>query len=306
MAPRIALVGCGNWGRHILRDLNELGCKVDVVARSEPSIARAREGGAVDVVATVEELRDPEGVVVATPDATHAAVLEPALAFGVPVFCEKPLTIDPQSARRLAEAAPDRLFVMHKWRDHPGIEALRDLADSGELGRLVGISCRRVGWGMAHPESDATWHIATHDLSIALEILGALPEPRSAVAELVGERPTGITALLGHDPWVSIEASSARHERRRQVQLFLEGGVAWLPEPYAASIGVARTEAIGEGPEWRPISTELPLMRQLRDFVAHLDGGPAPGTSAAEAAAIVATLGRLRQLAGLPVAAPES
>jgi predicted dehydrogenase len=306
MAPRIGLVGCGNWGRHILRDLNELGCEVEVVARSDESIARAREGEARAIVQRTEELGEPDGIVVATPDATHAAVLEPALAFGVPVFCEKPLTVAPRSARALAQAAPDRLFVMHKWRDHPGIEALRDLVNSEELGRLVGISCRRVGWGMAHPESDATWHIATHDLSIALEVLGRLPEPRSAVAELVGKRPTGITALLGDDPWVSIEASSARHERRRQVLLFFEGGVAWLPEPYADAIAVARGEAIGAEPEWRSISSELPLMRQLRDFVAHLEGGPAPGTSAADAAEIVAVLGRMRELAGLPAAAAES
>jgi predicted dehydrogenase len=306
MSHRIGLVGCGNWGRHILRDLRELGCEVEVVARSEESIGRARDGGAARVVGAVQELREPAGIVVATPDATHAAVLEPALEFGVPVFCEKPLTVDPASARRLADAAPDRLFVMHKWRDHPGIEALRDLASSQELGPLTGLYCRRVGWGMAHPESDATWHIATHDLSIALEILGRLPEPRAAVAERVGERPTGITALLGDDPWVAIEASSARHERRRQVQALFGEGVAWLAEPYAEAIGVARADALGDEPEWRPISTELPLFRQLRAFVAHLDGGPTPGTSAGDAAEIVAVLARLRELAGLPAAAPEA
>jgi len=305
-AHRVGLVGCGNWGRHILRDLRELGCEVEVVARSEESSARAREGGAARIVGAVDELRDPAGIVVATPDATHAAVLGPALAHGVPVFCEKPLTVDPASACRFAETGGERLFVMHKWRDHPGIEALRDLTRAEELGALVGIQCRRVGWGMAHPESDATWHIATHDLSIALEILGALPEPRAAVAERVGERPIGITGFLGDDPWVAIEASSARHERRRQVQLFFTDGVAWLPEPYADAIAVARADKIGEDPEWRPISTELPLMRQLRAFVAHLDGGPAPGTSAADAARIVAALGRLRELAGLPAGAPEA
>ena len=46
--PRVALVGCGRWGRHILRDLIALGCEVPVVARSEASVERAREGGAAD------------------------------------------------------------------------------------------------------------------------------------------------------------------------------------------------------------------------------------------------------------------
>ena len=42
----VGLVGCGNWGRHILRDLVSLGCEVPVVVRSQESKARAREGGA--------------------------------------------------------------------------------------------------------------------------------------------------------------------------------------------------------------------------------------------------------------------
>lgn len=43
---KIGLVGCGNWSRHILRDLKTLGCHVSVVARSEESRSRAERGEA--------------------------------------------------------------------------------------------------------------------------------------------------------------------------------------------------------------------------------------------------------------------
>ena len=46
-ALEVGLVGCGNWGRHILRDLVALGCRTTVVARSQESRARAGEGGAI-------------------------------------------------------------------------------------------------------------------------------------------------------------------------------------------------------------------------------------------------------------------
>jgi D-arabinose 1-dehydrogenase-like Zn-dependent alcohol dehydrogenase len=46
----VGLVGCGAWGRFILRDLVSLGARVAVVARSEESKSRATEGGAHEVV----------------------------------------------------------------------------------------------------------------------------------------------------------------------------------------------------------------------------------------------------------------
>ncbi|MGH2726888.1 MAG: Gfo/Idh/MocA family protein, partial [Actinomycetota bacterium] len=115
-SPTVALVGCGHWGRHILRDLKILGCRVPVVARSSESVARAEEGQADAIVEGTAELPELDGVVVATPTATHAEVVEALLAFGVPIFVEKPLTSDPGSARRIAALAGDRVFVMDKWR----------------------------------------------------------------------------------------------------------------------------------------------------------------------------------------------
>ena len=102
--PRVGLVGCGRWGRHILRDLRSLGCDVPVVARSQASRQRAEEGGAAEIVAEMAALRGVDGVVVSTPTSTHAEVVEEALELGVPVYVEKPLTADLASARRLAAA----------------------------------------------------------------------------------------------------------------------------------------------------------------------------------------------------------
>jgi predicted dehydrogenase len=142
---RIGLVGCGAWGRHILRDLLALGCEVTVVARSERTRAAAESGNAARVVRSITEVMAVDGVVVATPTSTHAAVIEELLPLGVPIFVEKPLTDDPDAAERLAAVAPDRLFVMDKWRYHPGVELLGEIARNGELGEVVGLRTTRVG-----------------------------------------------------------------------------------------------------------------------------------------------------------------
>ena len=296
--PRVALVGCGRWGRHILRDLSALGCEVPVVARSEASVERAREGGAGTIVPDLASLGAVDGVVVATPTATHAEVVEEALGLGVPVFVEKPLTADVESARRLAAAAPDRLFVMDKWRYHPGVRELARIAQSGELGPVVGIHARRVGLGHNYADVNAVWILAPHDLSIALEVLGRVPELRSAVPELVGGELAGMTAVLGDSPWLVVEVSTLAPAHRRELRLVCEGGVAQLDGGYAEHVIVGRAGEIEEDAvERRPISGEMPLLAELRAFVEHLQGGPPPRSSAAEAVAIVERIAAMIELA---------
>jgi len=290
---RIGLVGCGKWGQLILRDLLSLGCRVSVVARSAES--RARAEGAETVVGSLAELPQVDGIVVATPTSTHAEVTEEALARGVPVFVEKPLTDDPVAAERLA-AAGERLFVMDKWRYHPGVELLAGLAREGSLGGVRGLLTTRIGWGNAHDDVDAAWILAPHDLSIALEVLGELPEARAAVGEVTERGIELLVGLLGERPWHRLEISARSPQRRREVTLVCELGVASLADGYSDHVLVQRngtTEA-----ERVEISTELPLLRELRAFVEHLEGGPPPRSSAAEGALVVRRIAELRALAG--------
>ena len=289
-------MGCGEWGRHILRDLRALDCEVHVVARSDESRARAEAGGAASLVGGVDELPDVLGAVVATTTVTHAEVTEALLSREIPVFVEKPLTADLSSARRIAALGGDRVFVMDKWRYHPGIEALAELARSGELGRPLGLRTTRVSWGHRFTDVDTVWIHAPHDLAIGLEILGAIPPVRSAIGERMNGSLTGLVALLGGEPWQALEISASSPERRREIRLHCEQGTAWLADSYATHIGVSR--GLGGASEQRPISPEMPLLRELRSFVQHLDGGPPPRSSAAEGVEVVNRIVELRLLAG--------
>jgi predicted dehydrogenase len=299
----IGLIGCGRWGRHILRDLVGLGCEVAVATPPGESARRARDGGAVTVVDALAALPRVDGIVVATPTVTHASVIEAVLEREVPIFTEKPLTADRASAERLAGMAPDCLFVMDKWRYHPGIEMLGRIARSGELGPVVGLRTTRVQWGNPHADVDGVWILAPHELAIALEVFGCLPAPRSAVTERDREGATGMIGLLGYEPWFVFEVSTASPSRRREMRLHCRDGVAVLDDAHGDAVQVYRgVKAHGMPPtegERRPVSTELPLLRELRAFVEHLGGGPPPRSSAAEGAAIVAAVSTLRALAGL-------
>src|SRR5262245_27913562 len=224
----VGQIGCGEWGAHVLRDLRSLGCDVHVVARSEASRNRATDGGAKAIVPDVGSLAGLDAIVVVTPIATHADVLVEALQHDVPVFVEKPLCDDPFDADRLAALAPDRLFVMDKWRYHPAVLQLAEIAGSGSLGGPRGLRTTRVQPDNRH-EEDATWVLAPHDLAIALEILGEVPRPKAAAGVWEGERLVTLHALLESDRgWHVTEISERAARVERRVELHCEEGVAVL------------------------------------------------------------------------------
>jgi predicted dehydrogenase len=300
----IGLVGCGRWGRLILRDLLSLGVAVNVVAKGEDA-RRAGEAGA-QVVSRIDDLPVVEGIVVATPTSTHADVIEALLPRGVPIYCEKPLCDDADRARRLAAAGHGRLFVMDKWRYHLGVLALANIARSGELGPAVGLRTRRVGFGHIHADTDCIWTLLPHDLVIAHEIFGRVLTPIAAVADCAGKEVMGLTAMSAAEsgPWHTAEIGIRSPERRRSVTLLCRDGVAMLQDAYADHLVIIANpppDGMEADPRVsrRPLKVEMPLLAELSAFVGFLNGGPPPKSPAEEAARTVATIVQLRRLAGL-------
>lgn len=301
---RISLVGCGRWGRNILRDLLILDCVVDVADPDADARQQALAAGAHEVVAEAGELPESDGIVIATPSSTHAEAIDRVLPRGVPIFVEKPMVCSVGDARRLAAQAQGRLFVMDKWRYHPGVEELRRIHESGELGRTLGMHLRQVGWGSPHADVDTTWILLPHCLGIVREVLGTLPPVAGSFAELLDGKAVSLRAVLGGTPWATIEVSARNPEKQREFRLHCEHGVAYLDGRWHDHIRIARgakgmnSDAVDV--EKRPIPAELPLLRELRVFVDHLQAGPPPHTNAEQGAAAVERTQQLRELAGLP------
>jgi predicted dehydrogenase len=300
---KIGLIGCGRWGRHILRDLVALNCEVAVASISQASRDAALQGGAVMAVAEAAQLPQAlDGYVVAVKTVKHYDVVCELLPSGKPIFCEKPLTADARQACDLATRAADQLFVMDKWRYHPAIEAMAKLAHSGSLGKVQAIDCRRLQWGTSQSDVDLVWTVAPHELSIMQHILGFIPAPRAATGEWNGERLEGITVLLGDCPHASTQISARYPQHRREVRMTCEGGVVLMEDPYADHIDLYRIDAPCfpnslPKPETLPVSTEYPLLRELRQFCNYLDGGPPPLSNAVAAAQVVVAIEQIRDLA---------
>lgn len=295
---RIGLVGCGRWGRHILRDLKAGGAEVHVAARGADSKARAVEGGAASVVADAADLPMMDGYVVASPTITHAQVLETLIGRGKPLFVEKPMTNDLMLARRLVQRAGDRIFVMDKWRYHPVVEAMREEIASGAIGEVLAIHCVRQGWSNPHRDVSCLWILAPHDLSIVLHLTGRLPPLIAAFPAAPGRADLGVTARLGGAgfPDVMLDLGIASPEHRRRCQVIGSRGCLELRDGYEERLFV-RDGAPGDPDATervRVTSAAMPLRAELDRFLAFVAGtGPAPMSSAAEGLMIVERLAEI-------------
>ena len=239
-------------------------------------------------------------MVVATPTSTHAVVLNEVIEREVPVYVEKLMVTRPEDAEALVAAAADRLFVMDKWRYHPGVEQLAELVRNGELGTVTQVQTRRLGWGNHHPDVDMFWTLAPHDLSIILEVLGRLPEATAAVGEVTPGGLVDFTGFLGDGPSAVVNVSSRHVVRDRSIRVVGTEAVATLESAYSETVLVAHGHDPDEADVQNiEIDTEWPLVRELRAFLGHVKGGPPPKSSATDGALIVRRLNELRALAGL-------
>jgi len=299
----VGLVGCGRWGRLILRDLRALGAEVTVADPDPAARQAALAAGARAAVSDAALLPDVDGVVVATPASTHAEAALSLLPRGVPVLVEKPMATSVADAERLVAAGGDRLFVLHVWRYHPGVRLLGRMARRGELGRLLGMKTVRANWRSPRTDVDTIWNMAPHDLSLAIAILGEIPPIRFAQAEVAAEGAVGMWAVLGTAPWFVIEVSNRYRDKRREVRLHCERGVCVLPDLEGGHLEVTRdgerTVPFDSRTERRPYPARPALLAGLGWFVAHLDGGAPMPTTGREGLAVVKAVVELRERAGL-------
>jgi predicted dehydrogenase len=108
------------------------------------------------------------------------------LGAGKHCFVEKPLGRSEQEAEAVVEAAraSDRvLMVGHLLEYHPGVEQLRELVVSGQLGELRYIYSNRLNLGKHRQDENALWSLGAHDVSVILRLVGEEPVECSAVGE---------------------------------------------------------------------------------------------------------------------------
>ncbi|MCF2145699.1 Gfo/Idh/MocA family oxidoreductase [Desmonostoc muscorum LEGE 12446] len=184
---KIAAIGVGRWGVHLLRNFLAHS-QVSVVAVVDPHPERltaVKQQFNLDknVLLTTQwhDLKQVPGltaVAIATPANTHYALIKDALQQGYHVLAEKPLTLDPGECRELCQLAEQHdliLTVDHTYLFHPAVERGKTVVQAGKLGDLRYGYATRTHLGPVRQDVDALWDLAIHDIAIFNTWLGQVP-----------------------------------------------------------------------------------------------------------------------------------
>jgi len=309
---RVAVIGCGYWGKNLVRNFAELGalaaiCDVDQTIAARLSQQYGAPGAAVDQI-----WRDPAiaGVAIAVPAVQHAAVARAAIEAGKHVLVEKPLALTVPEAEEileLAERRERRLMVGHLLQYHPAFLKLRELIREGALGRLQYLYSNRLNLGKVRREEDILWSFAPHDLSMILS--------------LVGQEPTEVTAQGGyylHKAIADVTTTHLSFPGGEQAHVF----VSWLhpfKEQKLVVIGDRAMAVFDDGQSWdeklllyphriewretRPVPTRAaadpvnleagePLNLECRHFLGCIASGERPRTDGQEGLRVLRVLAR--------------
>lgn len=174
----IAVIGCGHWGKNLVRNFAELGVLHTICDTNPETLERmTRLYPDVSMESEYQQILNSaeiKGVVIATPAELHHSIAKQALLAGKDTFVEKPLSLSVTEGKELVDLARKHhrvLLVGHILEYHPAVIKLKELVDKDELGKIQYIYSNRLKLGTFRDQENVIWSLAPHDVSVILLLL---------------------------------------------------------------------------------------------------------------------------------------
>lgn len=162
----VAGIGIGGMGGHNLANLETENivalCDVDPDYAANTIKKYPKAKVYADFREMLDKRKDIDGVVVATPDHTHAVISIAAMRAGKHVYCQKPLTHDVYESRRMAEVAKEcKVATQMGIQGHSmdGIRLMAEWVAGGVIGevREVDAWCDLTYYPWGHAGWSSKW-----------------------------------------------------------------------------------------------------------------------------------------------------
>ena len=257
MTTRVGFLGGGFIAHHHGKMLHISGVDAQIVAVHDPDPVKAESfasaSGARQVDTVDELLSSVDAVYVCTWTSAHPDLVAAAVERSLPVFCEKPLAVDLDSALGMVESVR-RAGVVNQvglvLRDAPVFAFLRHQLARPESGRIMGIVFRDDQYLPVQGLYGSTWRAdpgkagsgallehSIHDLDILEWLAGPVVGVSGRSAEfhgLVGIEDT-VAATLEFAGGALGSLTSIWHDMLerpslRRVEVFCERAYYWLED----------------------------------------------------------------------------
>ena len=177
---KIALIGCGNWGKNIARNLYEMDC-LDCIY--DPNSLQAKEFIETHKlpIYSLNEIflnKEINAVVIATSAQTHKEIAIQALKNNKDVFIEKPFSLSLSDAKLISQSAIENnkiLMVGHLLNYHNSFLELKKVIKEGKIGSIKNIRAQRLALGSIRNYESVLYDLTVHDISMILSITQDLP-----------------------------------------------------------------------------------------------------------------------------------
>ncbi len=230
---RIAVLGCGLWGRNIVRNFYNLNALELVCDLDEENLAKVRaEYSGVKTTKDFHDILNNDaitGVVVVTPSHTHFKFVKAMLEAGKHVYVEKPISTVAKEAKDLKDLADSKgliLMVGHLLLYHPAVNRLKMLVEEGVLGDIVYAQSDRLNINYFKNDRSVMWDLAPHDVSMISYVLGKNPK---RVISAIGCSSDGNDIMDITHIGIQMEGGAVAHitdswiTPRKHVQLLVRG-----------------------------------------------------------------------------------
>jgi UDP-2-acetamido-3-amino-2,3-dideoxy-glucuronate N-acetyltransferase len=307
---RIAAIGCGGWGKNLVRNLAALDVLALVVDPSDAARQMAADLGvahSADLSVALDDARI-DGVVIATPAVTHFDIAKAAFAAGKDVYVEKPIALsvgEGRALRDIAEASGKVLMVGHLLQYHPVFRTLLAMVQAGDLGKISFVSSSRLNFGLLRTEENVLWSFAPHDVSMVLAVAGRPPTQVLATGSAILQAgiPDITAAQLDFGDGLTAEIRSSWLNPEKEQKLIVVGDKAmavfsdrekWADKLIVYPNVVEWTDGRPKAKASAGVSIEVeegePLKLEMAHFVDCIRNHAKPRTDAGEAIAVLSVL----------------
>lgn len=282
---RAGVIGVGAMGQHHVRIYSEME-NVELVGISDVSQSRVNElaqqyktRGFTDYNELLKQNLDAISLVV--PTTIHMQIGLDIINSGANLLVEKPIADTLENAEKLTKAAKDagvKLMVGHIERFNPAVTKLKEIIDSGLLGKIVSISARRVGpYNPRIRDVGVILDIGVHDIDAISYLYGKkVNEVYSIAGADIHSFEDHAAIILRYDNEFSgiVETNWLTPHKIRKLTVIGVNGVAYLDY-------IDQTVELHDG-EWvRKAKVEMdePLKKELDHFVDAVSNGNNPSPS---------------------------